>query len=81
MAGQTYSVVLRAINAIGEGADSAAINVSPHPDSDGDGVIDPRDAYPNDPTRSVMPVPLIPALGLFMLAGLLGILGVRRLRL
>lgn len=79
-AGQTYSVVLRAINAIGEGADSTAINVSPHPDSDGDGVIDPRDAYPNDPTRSVMPVPLIPALGLFMLAGLLGILGVRRLR-
>ena len=80
-AGQTYSVVLRAVNAIGEGADSAAINVSPHPDSDGDGVIDTRDAYPNDPTQSVMPVPATPAFGLLLLAGLLGLLGVRRLRL
>ena len=80
-AGQTYSVVVRAINDIGEGADSVAINVSPHPDSDGDGVIDPQDAYPNDPTQWVMAVPATPAFGLLLLAGLLGLLGVRRLRL
>ncbi len=73
--------MLRAVNAIGEGADSAPVNVSPQPDSDGDGVIDTQDAYPNDPTRSVMPVPTTPALGLLLLAGMLGLLGVRRLRL
>ena len=50
-------------------------------DSDGDGVGDNRDAYPNDPARSVMPVPAMPALGFFLLAGLLSLLGVRRLRL
>ena len=50
-------------------------------DTDGDGVPDTRDAYPNDPTRSVMSVPATPAFGLLLLAGLLGLLGVRRLRL
>ena len=46
-------------------------------DRDGDGIDNASDATPD----GVMAVPLIPALGLFMLAGLLGILGVRRLRL
>ncbi len=52
-------------------------------DSDGDGVGDNADASPNDPTRSAlpaMPVPLMPAAVLFLLAGLLGFIGVRRLR-
>ena len=53
-------------------------------DSDGDWVGDKADAFPNDPTRSAlpaMPVPLAPALGLLLLAGLLGLLGGRRLKL
>jgi hypothetical protein len=50
-------------------------------DSDGDGVGDNADAFPNDPTRSAMPVPVMPALGLLLLAGLLGLLGIRRLKL
>ena len=50
-------------------------------DSDGDGVGDNADAYPDDPTRSVMPVPVMPSLFLLLLAGLLGLLGVRRLKL
>ena len=53
-------------------------------DSDNDGVGDNADAFPNDPTRSAlpaMPVPLMPAIVLFLLAGLLGLLGVRRLKL
>ena len=50
-------------------------------DSDGDGVNDDEDAFPNDPTRSVMPVPVMSALASLLLAGLLGLLGVRRLRL
>ena len=48
-------------------------------DSDGDGVGDNADAFPNDPTRSAMPVPSMPALVLLLLAGLLGLVGVRRL--
>ena len=48
-------------------------------DSDGDGVGDNADAFPNDSTRSVMPVPLMPTAVLFLLAGLLGFIGVRRL--
>ena len=50
-------------------------------DSDGDGVGDNADAFPNDPTRSAMPVPLMPAVVLLLLAGLLGLLGGRRLKL
>jgi hypothetical protein len=50
-------------------------------DLDGDGIGDNADAFPNDPTRSVMPVPVMPALGLLLLAGLLSLLGLRRLRL
>lgn len=49
-------------------------------DSDGDGVANFADAYPNDPTRSVAPVPVMSALGFFLLVGLLGVLGIRRLR-
>ena len=50
-------------------------------DSDSDGVGDNADAYPDDPTRSVMPVPVMTSLFLLLLAGLLGLLGVRRLKL
>ena len=53
-------------------------------DSDSDGVGDNADAFPTDPTRSVlpaMPVPLAPALVLLLLAGLLSLLGGRRLKL
>jgi large subunit ribosomal protein L40e len=53
-------------------------------DSDSDGVGDNADAFPNDPTRSAlpaMPVPLMPTVVLFLLAGLLGLMGVRRLKL
>ena len=53
-------------------------------DSDGDGVGDNADAFPNDPTRSAfpaMPVPLMPAVVILLLAGLLGLVGGRRLRL
>ena len=53
-------------------------------DSDGDGVGDNADAFPNDPTRSAlpaMPVPLMPAGVILLLAGLLGLVGGRRLRL
>lgn len=50
-------------------------------DSDGDGVGDNADAYPDDPTRSaVVSVPVMPALGLLLLAGLLGLLGIRRFK-
>ena len=52
--GQTYSVALRAVNAVGEGAGSVALSVTPEvPDSDGDGVNDALDAFPNDPTETV----------------------------
>ena len=50
-------------------------------DSDGDGIGDNKDAFPDDPTRSVMPVPVMPSLFLLLVAGLLGLLGVRRLKL
>ena len=109
--GQEHSIVFRAINAIGEGANSNAISITPQPDSDGDGVLDTvdafpndptenrdsdrdgvgdnADAFPNDPTRSALPatpvpakpVPLMPALVMLLLAGLLALLGIRRLKL
>jgi len=50
-------------------------------DSDSDGVGDNADAYPDDATRSVMPVPVMSTLALLLLAVLLGLLGVRRLKL
>ena len=49
-------------------------------DSDGDGVYDAEDAYPNDPSKWAAPVPGMPTMLLLLLAGLLGLLGVRRLR-
>ena len=52
-------------------------------DTDGDGVPDGRDAYPNDPSRSVkadVPVPTLPIFGLLALAGLLGLFGLRKLK-
>ena len=48
-------------------------------DSDGDGVYDTEDAYPNDPSKWAAPVPGMPAMLLLLLAGLLGLLGLRRL--
>ena len=50
-------------------------------DSDGDGVYDPDDAFPDDPTRSAMPAPALPSLVLLLAAALLSLVGVRRLRL
>ena len=50
------------------------------PDRDGDGVRDEDDAYPDDPTRWALQVPVMPAIGLLLLAVLLSLLGLRRLR-
>ena len=58
---------------------AAAANPAPV-DTDGDGVPDTQDAYPDDPTRSVLAVPTLPIFGLFVLSGLLGLVGLRRLR-
>ena len=53
-------------------------------DADGDGVGDTRDAYPLDPSRSVVQqaneIPTLPLFGLLTLAGLLGLFGLRKLR-
>ena len=56
-------------------------------DTDGDGVGDNADAFPNDPSNwapyrpgSTVPVPVLPFWGLLSLAGLLGLLGFRKLR-
>jgi hypothetical protein len=104
--GTAYTFTVTATNAVGTSPSSSASNsVTPQTDSDGDGVSDYQDAFPNDPnetadsdgdgvgdnadafpndpTRSAlpaMPVPLMPAAVLFLLAGLLGFIGVRRLR-
>ena len=53
--GTAYTFTVRAANELGASAASAPSNsVTPQvPDSDGDGVGDDKDAYPNDPTRSV----------------------------
>lgn len=50
------------------------------PDRDGDGVRDEDDAYPDDPTRWALQVPVMPAIVLLLLAVLLSLLGLRRLR-
>jgi hypothetical protein len=57
------------------------LEISVTRDSDGDGVYDAEDAYPNDPSKWAAPVPGMPAMLLFLLAGLLGLLGVRRFKL
>ena len=49
------------------------------PDSDNDGVPDNTDAYPNDPTRSVAPVPAIPLPLLLLLTSIFVLVGARRL--
>lgn len=49
-------------------------------DSDGDRVGDNRDVYPNDPNRWAVPVPFMPWLALLLMAGLLGLMGARRVR-
>jgi len=49
------------------------------PDSDNDGVPDNTDAYPNDPTRSVAPVPAIPLPLLLLLTSIFMLVGARRL--
>ena len=65
---------------VNDASDAFPNDASESADSDGDGVGDNKDAYPNDPTRSVMPVPVMSALGLLLLAGLISLLGLRRLR-
>ena len=81
----TGLALARAIDSDGDGVndDEDAFPNDPTEtvDSDGDGVGDNADAFPNDPTRSAMPVPIMPALVLLLLAGLLGLLGGRRLKL
>tara|TARA_B100001059_G_scaffold34058_1_gene27311 strand:- start:2 stop:757 length:756 start_codon:yes stop_codon:yes gene_type:complete len=57
-----------------------AVSFTALPDADGDGVPDTRDAYPNDPTRSALEVPAVPAFGLLLMAGLLGLIGLRRFK-
>ena len=83
--GTAYRFTMTATNDVGTSTSSSASNsVTPELDSDGDGVSDDEDAFPNDPTRSAspaMPVPLMPAVVLFLLAGLLGLVGVRRFKL
>lgn len=49
------------------------------PDSDDDGVPDNKDAFPDDPTRSVMPVPTAPLPLLLLLTALLMLSGSLRL--
>ena len=66
--GTAYTFTVTATNAVGTSPSSSASNsVAPQTDSDGS-------ALP------AMPVPLMPAAVLFLLAGLLGFIGVRRLR-
>ena len=64
------------------GAGVLQLEISVTRDSDGDGVYDAEDAYPNDPSKwaAPAPVPFMPGLGLLLLTALLGLLGVRRLR-
>ena len=64
-----------------EALGSDATNLASTPfDLDGDGVTNAEDAYPNDPSKWAAPVPGMPAMLLFLLTGLLGLLSVRRLR-
>ena len=49
-------------------------------DTDGDGIPDTRDPYPNDPTNSPTPVPTLPLFGFGILVSLLGLFGLRKLR-
>ena len=84
----TGLALARAIDSDGDGVnddeDAFPNDPTETADSDGDGVGDNADAFPNDPTRSAlpaMPVPLMPAGVILLLAGLLGLVGGRRLRL
>jgi hypothetical protein len=51
--GTTYTIKLRAVNAQGPGAASAAVSVTPVAgDTDGDGISDAEDAFPNAVTAA-----------------------------
>ena len=54
--GTAYTFTVTATNAVGTSAASSASNsVTPQvPDSDGDGVDDSQDAFPNDPTETLI---------------------------
>ena len=75
----TYVVSIAAENADGIGPDSDQVTVNMPPDSDGDGVLDPNDACPNDPTCTYLSVPTLPWPALLTLLGLVGWYGKRRL--
>lgn len=75
----TYVVSIAAENEDGIGPDSDLVTVNMPPDSDGDGVLDPDDACPNDPTCTYLSVPTLPWPALLTLLGLVGWYGKRRL--
>lgn len=77
--GATYEVSIAAKNDDGVGPDSNQVTVTLPPDTDGDGVPDPNDACPNDPTCTSLPVPTLPWPALLTLLGLVGWYGKRRL--
>lgn len=49
--GTTYSITLKAVNAAGDSAASATVQVTPVADSDGDGTPDTHDVFPADPVE------------------------------
>lgn len=77
--GATYEVSIAAENEDGVGPDSNQVTVTVPPDTDGDGVQDPNDACPNDPTCTYLSVPTLPWPALLTLLGLVGWYGKRRL--
>jgi hypothetical protein len=77
--GESYTISIYAKNADGPGPDSNLVTVILPADSDGDGVPDPNDACPNDPTCTSLPVPTLPWPALLTLLGLMGWYGKRRL--
>lgn len=79
--GATYEVSIAAKNDDGVGPDSNQVTVTLPPDTDGDGVPDPNDPCPNDPTCASLPVPTLPWPALLTLLSLVGWLGYRRLKL
>ena len=79
--GATYEVSIAAENDDGIGPDSNQVTVTVPPDTDDDGVQDPNDPCPNDPTCTYLSVPTLPWPALLTLLGLIGGLGYRRLRL
>jgi hypothetical protein len=77
--GATYEVSIAAENDDGVGPDSNQVTVTVPPDTDGDGVQDPNDPCPNDPTCTSLAVPVLPWPALLTLLALVGWLGCRRL--